>query len=459
VRVFFYLEDRERTLDGALEKVMLSLTNFAAEMEREKARQRTYDAMARKARAGHVAGGSVYGYRNVEVLSPTRSADGRATRLHVERQIHPEQAAVVRRIFEFCAAGQGLVRIAKRLNAEGISGPRPRHGRGWAPTAIREMLHREAYRGRLIWNRTRWVDRGGTKVKVDRPAAEWLTVDAPHLRIISETLWQAAHARLDRTRAAYRTRWTPARIAGRPEAGLESPYLLTGFLACAACGGSFLVRNRRSGHAPFAVHSYYACTYHRLRGARVCPNGLTVPMGAANEAILGALGRQALAPEVVVAAIDQTIRRWEVGAALREPDHRAVQEALHRVESELCRLTEALAHGEAPPTILEAIRTRERQRAELQEQARHLARPTARPSVTRAAPLATVLRDRLTDWQGLLERNPREARPVLRELLVGRIVLTPRRDAGVPHYRFEGRVTYGPLLLGAIGAKELVPPG
>src|SRR5215468_8103355 len=51
VRVFFYLEDRERTLDSAMDKVMLSLTNFAAEMEREKARQRTYDAMVRKAKA------------------------------------------------------------------------------------------------------------------------------------------------------------------------------------------------------------------------------------------------------------------------------------------------------------------------------------------------------------------------------------------------------------------------
>ena len=33
VRVFFYLEDRERTLDSAMDKVMLSLTNFASEME------------------------------------------------------------------------------------------------------------------------------------------------------------------------------------------------------------------------------------------------------------------------------------------------------------------------------------------------------------------------------------------------------------------------------------------
>src|SRR5262245_56208386 len=44
VRVFFYLDDRERTLDSPVEKVMLSIQAMADEMEREKARQRTYDA-------------------------------------------------------------------------------------------------------------------------------------------------------------------------------------------------------------------------------------------------------------------------------------------------------------------------------------------------------------------------------------------------------------------------------
>jgi site-specific DNA recombinase len=36
VRVFFYLEDRERTLDSPTDKVLLSLTTFADELEREK---------------------------------------------------------------------------------------------------------------------------------------------------------------------------------------------------------------------------------------------------------------------------------------------------------------------------------------------------------------------------------------------------------------------------------------
>jgi DNA invertase Pin-like site-specific DNA recombinase len=63
VRVFFYLEDRERRLDSATDKVMLSLTNFAAELEQEKAVQRTREAMRRKAERGHVAGGVCYGTR------------------------------------------------------------------------------------------------------------------------------------------------------------------------------------------------------------------------------------------------------------------------------------------------------------------------------------------------------------------------------------------------------------
>src|SRR6185503_12257117 len=187
VRVFFYLEDRERTLDTAMDKVMLSLTNFAAEMEREKARQRTYDAMLRKAKALHVTGGKVYGYNNVEVLA----TDG--TRASVSRQVNPEQAAVVRRIFELYAAGTGMLTLAHRLNEEGVKPPR---GRGWAPSGIREMLHRPLYRGEVVWNRSQKIVKGGTKKQRKRPESEWLTFTAPELRIIPDNLWQRVKARL-----------------------------------------------------------------------------------------------------------------------------------------------------------------------------------------------------------------------------------------------------------------------
>jgi DNA invertase Pin-like site-specific DNA recombinase len=69
VRVFFCLEDRERTLDSPTDKILLSLTAFADELEREKARQRVTDAMVRKAKAGQVTGGRVFGARGAGVPS------------------------------------------------------------------------------------------------------------------------------------------------------------------------------------------------------------------------------------------------------------------------------------------------------------------------------------------------------------------------------------------------------
>lgn len=181
VRVFFYLEDRERTLDSPTDKIMMSLTAFADELEREKARQRTYDAMHRKARAGHVTGGRVFGYENIEVCGPS------GERSHVNWRINEAEAGVVRRIFELCAAGAGLTRITKTLNSEGALTPRPQQARpmGWAPSSIREVLLRSLYRGEIVWNQTRKRDAWGQSNRSDRPAADWLHVSAPELRIVA----------------------------------------------------------------------------------------------------------------------------------------------------------------------------------------------------------------------------------------------------------------------------------
>jgi DNA invertase Pin-like site-specific DNA recombinase len=129
VRVFLYLEDRERMLANAMDKVMLSLANFASEMEREKAKQRTYDAMRRKAEHGYAAMGKTYGYDHLAVTS--LGPHGRPPRDHVVQRI---EAAVVRRIFALAAEGHGLVRIAKTPIADGVPPPRADGRTGWAST-------------------------------------------------------------------------------------------------------------------------------------------------------------------------------------------------------------------------------------------------------------------------------------------------------------------------------------
>src|SRR3989441_1024469 len=288
VRVFFYLEERERTLDNAMDKVMLSLTNFASEMEREKARQRTYDAMLRKAKALHVTGGKVYGYDNVEVLG----TDG--TRQSVTRRANPKQAAIIGRIFELYASGVGMLTIAHRLNNEGVKPPR---GRGWAPSAVREMLYRPLYRGEVVWNRSQKIVKGGTKKQRRRDQSEWLTFAAPGLRIVADELWQRVKARLAERATAFPR--IGRKFAGRPRYQDESAYLLVGFARCATCGGPVGTDIRAHGsNGARRPIPYYACLDHKRRGESICANKVALRQDILDRAILHAIA-EALHPDVL----------------------------------------------------------------------------------------------------------------------------------------------------------------
>lgn len=305
VRIFYYLEDRERVLESPTDKLLLSVTGFADEMEREKARQRTHDALVRKARAGHVAGGSVYGYDNVEITAPD-AVTGKPKRLHVERRINEGEAAVIREIFERAAAGWGTRRIAHDLNARGVSAPPPRPAgrpRAWAPSTIYAMLTRPLYRGEVTWNRTRKRNTWGIKHQTRRAEAEWVELEVPTLQIVPQPLWQAVRERFRDTRASY-LRATNGQLWGRPANGIESRYLLTGLAQCGRCGGSLIVHSRASAGRRAHAH---LCSYHHLRGNTVCPGGLVLPVESTNDAVLAAVEREVLHPEVVRRAMGRAI--------------------------------------------------------------------------------------------------------------------------------------------------------
>ncbi len=176
VRVFSYLEDREIALDSPVATFMMQVQAFGATLEREKARQRTYDAMLRKAKAGQVTGGKVFGYDNVPADT------GGKVRVVVD-----DQAAIIREIFERCARGQGLRAIAHALNAAGAPCPRAQQERphGWCPSSVREALYRPLYRGEIVWNQTRKRNTWGVKQQHRRPEGDRIVVPAPQLRIVS----------------------------------------------------------------------------------------------------------------------------------------------------------------------------------------------------------------------------------------------------------------------------------
>lgn len=165
--------------------------------------------MRRKAEQGHVTGGRVFGYDNGVVHTP----DGR--RSHVERRINEREAAVIRRIFDLCASGTGLTRCAKLLNAEKAPTPMPRQGRpaAWAPSSIRSILFRRLYRSEIVWNQTKKRNVWGEHAQASRPELECIRVPAPHLRIVSDDVWNAAHGRLEGIRSR------PLSRPGRPPPG------------------------------------------------------------------------------------------------------------------------------------------------------------------------------------------------------------------------------------------------
>src|SRR4029453_8957815 len=121
ITIYEYFTPAPVRLETPTDKFLVSASGFAAEVERDKARQRTHDALLMKARAGHVTGGRVFGYTNRDV--ETTTPEGRPRRLHVQRGAHPAEAAVVRRIFQLCADGLGFKSIAVRLNDEGALAP------------------------------------------------------------------------------------------------------------------------------------------------------------------------------------------------------------------------------------------------------------------------------------------------------------------------------------------------
>lgn len=123
-----------------------------------------------------------YGYRK------TSYKDGRRT-CHTLKP-HPEEAEVVKQIFELYSQGVGAVRICDMLDAEHAKPPR---GKKWAPETINVMLHNVHYIGKVKWNHTQRghrVEKGEIK-RYKYTAEDYLVFEGKHPAIITPELWEA----------------------------------------------------------------------------------------------------------------------------------------------------------------------------------------------------------------------------------------------------------------------------
>ena len=235
--------------------------------------------------------------------------------LHARQDFRSRAPRVhVRRIFTMARDGYGLIRIAKRLNAEHVPAPR---GTSWSPSAVRNMLYRAA------------LPRSD-RVEQEPKDLAWRhegTADSPGERVDDARCARAAHrpgramagrpARMDTTRDTY-VRTGFGLMMGKPSRfDLESPYLLSGMGRCGCCGGSLIALTRKHGTRR---GKRYGCAWSHERGGTVCTNRFQISQDVLDRAVLDSV-MEILNERVMLAAIDRALEK------VRERQADAVQRA------------------------------------------------------------------------------------------------------------------------------------
>lgn len=144
------------------------------------------------------------------------------------------------RLFEgYAHQGLGLRTLAYRLNVEQLASPR---GTSWALTAIREILRNPiVYRGERVWNRSYWVKdhESGRRRRFNRPEREWVRQQDETWRIVSDELWHAAQDARGRRNALHLRDGRGRIVRSAAHGPTRRKRLLSGFLVCGECGGSY----------------------------------------------------------------------------------------------------------------------------------------------------------------------------------------------------------------------------
>jgi site-specific DNA recombinase len=394
--------------------------------------KKTHRGMEGLALRGLHTGGRCYGYRSVPI------AGGGA-----KLTIYEPEAVIVRRIFEMTADGCSLKTIAKTLNAERIRSPQPGTKKkydSWAPSGIREMIRRELYTGKIVWNKSRKVKVPGTnkRVRRPRPENEWKIVSAPELRIVSDDLWARVKARI---------KWTNEHFSRNTQKGLvgcaaSSPYLLSGFLKCGECGANLVVVTGRQ-----RKNAKYGCAQNFARGA--CSNSIRVRQDMLETMLFAELQSTVFRSDVVDVIMAEFLDALKAASLAGDTSKQHFQGRIKELENELHNLVTAIAKGkQASSALLESIHERETELRQLKMMAD---KPVHRDDLAEMSErgLRDFARARLVQICELIKLDVVKAKIELGKH-VSKIIMKPDRDQA-------GYVVEGEWDLLGDYARELLP--
>ena len=376
--------------------------------------EKTRRGLAGRVHAGLSPGGHPYGYTSEPVYNdpPRTDRHGNPQAIGYRRLVVPEEAEVVRHIFELYVRGYSARRIAETLNGEGVLPPGRRWrnrtkvaAETWSMSAIEGsakkglgILNNEAYIGKIIWNKLEWRkdpdDRHGStggrprRVPIIRPKDQWVVHESPELRIISDELWQQAKAAQSRRSAGLRKK-------GQQPLDGRHRYLLSGLLRCGLCGAPMAMRSRHG----------YGCMVRANRGNALCENSGVVNRKALESVVLKTV-REELYGSDRIEKLTDLVRESLIaldGQIRRKRPRNSLEEEIRMREAEAERLTASLIRCQSQGKShaaehlegeLESVLAQKKALEE--QQAQLLTRP--QPQLLEALPrLPELVRDRVDD--------------------------------------------------------------
>ncbi|AXC51053.1 recombinase family protein [Paracoccus suum] len=322
--------------EGEISELHVGLKGTMNQLFLKDLADKTRRGLRGRVETGRSGGGNSFGYDVVRRIGK----DGEP--VTGERTINIDEAEIIRRVFREFADGRSPKAIARRLNADGVPGPR---GALWRDTAIRGhrirgtgLLNNELYIGRLVWNRLRYMKDPATGRRVSRlnPVDALIITDVPEMRLVEQELWERVKTRqgeIDnepRIIAIKATRFWERK---------RQIHLLTGLLRCGCCGGGFAAVGR----------DYVACSASRKLGT--CKQRVSIRRTVLEEAVLSLLRNRLMQPEAVAMFIKAVAQETNVRNGTASADRAKQLSERTMTARKLEGLYDAIAEGLRTPGL------------------------------------------------------------------------------------------------------------
>ncbi len=217
-------------------------------------------------------------------------------------KVNEEEAKIVKEIFErYGYQGMGTTKIAGDLNERGIKTKKTKSK--WVQTSIVRMLKNPIYTGRVT-NKKSEVTDFITGTRKDLPEEEWIIVEKPEMRIISDELF-------NRVQEILLQRSNEFKVNNKRE---KTTYVFSTLIYCKHCGYSFR-RIKRKYSEKGKEYLRWVCSGRNSMGVNHCPNTTVIDeeelLNAIKEYLKSIISNQKNFMKMVEKAFEKMTKRRE----------------------------------------------------------------------------------------------------------------------------------------------------